>query len=358
MAEIAWQMVKPSAPLEVTNLEPRAPGLGEAWLRVAGCGICHTDIGFLHGGVRTRHPLPLTLGHEIAARVEAVGPKAIVISGRALEPGDAVVVPAVLPCGKCDLCLAGRDNICLDQKMPGNDLDGGFATHVMMPARYLVPADHLPPDHELRHLAVVADAVTTPFQALHRARVAPDDFVVVVGVGGVGIYGVQIATALEARVLAVDIDPVKVEQALAHGAEAALSVAGLDEKAARKAVSETARKAGFPAHGWKIFEMSGTAAGQRLAYSLLSYAGTLGVVGYTRDKVEVRLSNLMAFDADVFGSWGCSPRHYSTVLDWIAQERIQVKPFVSFHPLSEVNAVLEQTRRGEIKTRPVLVPER
>jgi len=290
--------------------------------------------------------------------VEAAGPGATLISGRELRPGDAVVVPAVLPCGKCELCLAGRDNICLGQKMPGNDMDGGFATHVMMPARYLVLADSLPPDHELRHLAVVADAVTTPFQALHRGKVGPDDAVVVIGAGGIGIYAVQIAAALDAHVLAVDVDPVKVEQALAHGARAAISVAGLDEKAARKAVSEEAKKAGFPSHGWKIFEMSGTAPGQTLAYSLLSYAGTLGVVGYTRDKVELRLSNLMAFDADVFGSWGCSPRHYPTVLDWIAQERIQIKPFVSFYPLSEVNAVLEQARRGEIKTRPVLVPDR
>ena len=103
--------------------------------------------------------------------------------------------------------------------------------------------------------------------------------------------------------------------------------------------------------------MSGTAAGQRLAYSLLTYAGTLGIIGFTMEKIDVRLSNLMAFDADAFGSWGCSPRHYPVVLDLIAEGRIQVKPFVTFEPLSKVNEVLEKAHRGGYKTRPVLVPE-
>lgn len=348
---VAWQMVEPSAPLELTHPEAVEPGPGEARIAIEGCGVCHTDLGFLHGGVRTRKALPLTLGHEIVGRIEALGPRTA-----GLETGMPVVVPAVLPCGECDFCRSGRDNICSAQKMPGNDLDGGFASHVTVPAKFLVRVPRIPPGHELRHLAVVADAVTTPYQALIRARVSEGDPVVVVGAGGIGIYGVQIASVLGGRVIAVDVDPDRLEQALGHGAEAVVDVTGLSEQDARKRVQAEAKQAGFPRTGWKVFEMSGTAPGQRLAFSLLTFAGVLGVVGFTMDKIDVRLSNLMAFDADAFGSWGCSPRHYPVVLDLIAEGRIQVKPFVTFEPLDQVNAVLEKAHGGEYKTRPVLVP--
>jgi 6-hydroxycyclohex-1-ene-1-carbonyl-CoA dehydrogenase len=240
--------------------------------------------------------------------------------------------------------------------MPGNDQDGGFATHVTVPARFLVPIPLVPAGHELFHLAVVADAVTTPYQALLRGKVGEHDSVVVIGVGGVGMFGVQIAAAMGADVLAVDVDEARLAQAKTHGARATVHTKGQEDDAARKAVQEEAKNAGFPRHGWKVFEMSGTAAGQRLAFSLVNHGGTLGVVGFTRDKIELRLSNLMALDADAFGSWGASPRHYPAVIDLIAQGKVQVKPFVTRYRLSEINAVLEMAHHGQLKTRPVLVP--
>jgi 6-hydroxycyclohex-1-ene-1-carbonyl-CoA dehydrogenase len=206
-------------------------------------------------------------------------------------------------------------------------------------------------------MAVVADAVTTPYQALHRAGVGPGDAVILIGAGGVGIFGVQIAAALRAVVIAVDVDEARLEAAGRHGASATVCIQGLDEDASRRAVQAAVRSRDVPRQGWKVFEMSGTAAGQRLAYSLLTLAGVLGVVGFTRDKIDLRLSNLMAFDADAFGSWGCSPRHYPAVLGLIAEGRIQVQPFVARHPLSRINAVLEEAHRGRLPARPVLVPE-
>jgi 6-hydroxycyclohex-1-ene-1-carbonyl-CoA dehydrogenase len=285
------------------------------------------------------------------------GEGACLEDGRPLSPGQAVVVPAVLPCGECVLCRSGRDNACLAQKMPGNDFDGGFTTHMTLPARHLVPIQALPPGHALWQLAVVADAVTTPYQALVRAAVREGDPVIVIGAGGVGAFGVQIAAAFGGRVIAVDVDAVRLERAGSHGARVGVLTRGLSDEAARKAVQESAKALGFPRHGWKIFEMSGTAAGQRLAFSLVNTAGTLGIVGFTRDKLELRLSNLMAFDADAFGTWGCSPRHYPAVLDLITEGRIRVGPFVTRYPLSEINAVLEEAEAGRLQTRPVLAPD-
>jgi 6-hydroxycyclohex-1-ene-1-carbonyl-CoA dehydrogenase len=307
--------------------------------------------------VRTKKALPLTLGHEVSGTVEAAGADARLDSGRAVEPGMKVVIPAVLPCGECARCRAGRENICARQLMPGNDLDGGFASHITVPARYLIPVDDLPAQHDLRDLAVVADAVTTPYQAMVRGRVGAGDQVVLIGAGGIGIYGVQVAAALGASVLAVDIDAARVETARSHGAAIGVCTRGLADKEARDAVRTAAKEAGWERDGWKVFEMSGTAGGQRLGFSLLTFTGTLGIIGFTLDRVEVRLSNFMAFDADAFGSWACRPAHYLKVLDLIGQGKIRVKPFITFRPLAEVNDVLEAAHKGELSQRAVLVPE-
>ena len=137
----------------------------EVIIEVAGCGVCHTDIGFAYEGIPTRHALPLILGHEIAGRVVRAGEQAGNWIGR------SVIVPAVIPCGRCDACRRGRQTICRKQFMPGNDADGGFATCVRVPAGGLCPVpEELPKELTLAMLSVVADAVTTPYEAIRRSR--------------------------------------------------------------------------------------------------------------------------------------------------------------------------------------------
>jgi 6-hydroxycyclohex-1-ene-1-carbonyl-CoA dehydrogenase len=352
----AWVMREPGTPLCLTEFTPQSPATGEALIEIAGCGVCHTDIGFLHDGVPTRHPLPLTLGHEIAGTISQVGPNPTLHDGRSVEPGQQVIVPAVLPCGACGFCRKGRENMCPAQKMPGNDMDGGFATHITVPIRFLVPVTKVPPGHDLAHLAVVADAVTTPYQALRRALVSAADRVVIIGAGGIGIYGVQIAAAMGSQVIAVDVVDKAMQRTRSFGAHAAVCTAQMDGKEARDAVRRAAADLGWPRAAWKIFEMSGSRGGQELAFSLLSPGATLAVVGYTPRTVSVRLSNLMAFDADAFGSWGCRPQYYADVLDLIATGKVKVEPFVKFHPLADINAVLDKTRAGRLDARAVLLP--
>jgi 6-hydroxycyclohex-1-ene-1-carbonyl-CoA dehydrogenase len=352
----AWVMREPGAPLAGQAFTPTSPASGEVTVAIAGCGVCHTDIGFLHEGVPTRHPLPLTLGHEIAGTVVDMGPDAILHQGETLTMGQQVVIPAVLPCGTCSICISGRENMCPRQKMPGNDLDGGFATHITVPARFLVPVHEIPAGHRLAHLAVVADAVTTPYQALHRAQVSDGDPVVIIGAGGIGIYGVQIAAAMGARVIAVDARENRAQQAAEFGASASVCVSGMDGKESRAAVRAAAAGLDWPRSGWKVMEMSGSPAGQELAFSLLSPGATLAIVGFTPKKVTVRLSNLMAFDADAFGSWGCRPQYYTNVLDLISTGKVRIDPFVSFHALDDINSILDQAHAGSLETRAVLIP--
>jgi len=348
-----WMMTAPKAPL-VRTVFDAAAGAGEVVVGVAGCGVCHTDLGYYYDGVRTNAPLPLALGHEISGHVVAAG------AGAEGWLGKAVIVPAVLPCGDCDLCRRGLATICRQQKMPGNDIQGGFASHIVVPGRGLCEVDEkrlAAAGLSLAEVSIVADALTTPYQAVKRAGVAPGSLAIVVGVGGVGGYCVQVARAFGAQVVAIDVDAVKLAAVAEHGGAAlTLDARTHDAKALKAAVNAFAKANGLRGTEWQIFECSGTAAGQLSAYGLLVHGATLSVVGFTMDKVEVRLSNLMAFDARALGNWGCPPEHYPAALDLVLEGKVALKPFVEPHPLDDINRIFTAVHQREISRRAVLVP--
>ena len=293
-----WSMTAADAPLARERFVADAAA-GEVVVAVAGCGVCHTDLGYYYDGVRTNHPLPLTLGHEISGRVVATG------AGAERWLGRAVIVPAVLPCGECDLCRRGLAPICRAQKMPGNDIHGGFASHIVVPGRGLCEVDEARLARAgltLAEVSIVADALTTPYQAVRRAGVAPGSLAIVVGAGGVGGYCVQVARAFGAKVVAIDVDQAKLTAIAAHGADLTIDARSHDGKATKAAIAAFAKAQGLKPTEWFIFECSGTAAGQLTAFGLLVHGATLSVVGFTMDKVEVRLSNVMAFDARAIGN--------------------------------------------------------
>lgn len=337
--------------LERQKLPPLDPKADGVVIEVAGCGVCHTDVGFAAHGVPTRHPLPLILGHEISGRVVTAGVEA------AAWEGKNVVVPAVIPCGDCPACAAGRPTICRGQFMPGNDGDGGFATHVRVPARGLCPVpDSLPNGLSLEMLSVVADAVTTPYEAIRRSGLGVDDVAVFVGVGGVGGFGVQIAAALGAATVAIDVDGERLDLAAAHGASLTLDAGSAATKELKSAVRSFVKQSGRKGIGLKVFETSGTPAGQATAFSLLDHGGYLAVVGYTPKKIELPLSNLMALDATARGNWGCPPDQYPAALSLVLEGKVLLEPYIERHPLGETPAVFQAVVDHKIKRRVVLTP--
>jgi 6-hydroxycyclohex-1-ene-1-carbonyl-CoA dehydrogenase len=353
LAASRWVMTAPGAPMVREAFDAGQPAVGEVAVEVAGCGVCHTDLGYFYDGVRTNHALPLALGHEISGRVVAAG------EGAERWIGKSVLVPAVLPCGRCELCQRGLGTICRGQKMPGNDIQGGFATHIMVPARGLCEVDPLrldTADLALADISVVADALTTPYQAVQRAGVKPGTLAVVIGAGGVGGYCVQVAHAFGAKVVAIDVDDLKLDALRPYGAALTLNAKGQAQKALKGAILDFAKQNGLPQTEWAIFECSGTAAGQTTAWGLLVHGATLGVVGFTMDRVEVRLSNLMAFDARALGNWGCPPELYPAALDLVLAGKVKVKPFVEQRPLDSINDVFDAVHHRRIAKRVVLVP--
>ncbi len=345
----AYQMTGRDKPFERTSYSTPALQAGDALVEIAGCGVCHTDLSFWHYGVPTRQAPPLTLGHEISGTV---------VQGPPQWVGKSVVIPAVLPCGECELCRTGRSNICQRQKMPGNDFHGGFASHVMVPSRYLAEVPKAVLNRfDLAEISVIADAVSTPYQVIVKSGLKEGDFAVVIGVGGVGLYAAQLAKICGAKVLALDISQERLNSLADAGVTSVLNTKGMDVKSIKDAVKGAAKNLGASPFGWKIYEMSGTATGQELAFALLGIAGVLSVVGFTLDKLELRLSNVMAFDAQIIGTWGCKPELYADVLRLVETGRLDIRPFTELHPLSKINEIFQQALEHKLQKRAVLVPD-
>jgi 6-hydroxycyclohex-1-ene-1-carbonyl-CoA dehydrogenase len=345
----AVQLTAVGAPLEIRDVPQPTPGDAEVVVKIAGCGVCHTDIGFWKDGVPTKKPLPLTLGHEISGTVvEAGAPHQDLLQRN-------VIVPAVMPCGECELCRAGRGNVCRGQVMPGNDIDGGFAEFIVTPGRGLCVVEDTGP-YSLADLSVVADAVTTPYQAIVRSGLTKGDLAIVVGAGGIGTYCVQIAAAMGAHVVAIDVDDAKLQAMAAHGATLTINSAQTDFKSLKKEIRGKAKEWQCRGHSWKLFECSGQPGGQETAFGLLTHAATLMVVGFTLGKIEVRLSNLMAFDATVQGTWGCTPELYPEALALIVEGDVTLEPFIETHPLDDAPQVLQRVVDHKIQKRAILVP--
>jgi 6-hydroxycyclohex-1-ene-1-carbonyl-CoA dehydrogenase len=346
----AVRFTEVGAPLVIEDVPRPEPREGQVLVQVAGCGVCHTDIGFWKDGVPTKKGTPLTLGHEISGTVVEAGSKYESLVGR------EVIVPAVIPCGACELCREGRGNICRGQMMPGNDIDGGFAEYVVTPGLGLCAVEDRV-GYELAELSVVADAVTTPYQAIVRSGLREGDLAIVVGVGGVGTHCVQVAAASGAHVVAIDVDDKKLSAVADHGAGLTINSAESDFKAIKKEIGARAKEWGCPGHSWKIFECSGQPGGQDTAFGLLTYASTLLVVGFTLAKREVRLSNLMAFDATVQGTWGCKTELYPEALKMVIEDKVTLKPFIQTYPMSEAPDVIQQVADHEIDKRAILIPD-
>ncbi len=355
-----WQMVQPwkkdpetgkliEGKLEKTEIPVPPLQSGEVLVEIAGCGVCHTDLGYFYGGVPTVTKPPLTLGHEISG---------VVIAGEERLVGKEVIVPAVMPCNKCPICAAGRGNRCLAQKMPGNSLGiyGGFSSHIPVPAEDLCVVENRR-DFQLAELAVVADAVTTPYQACVRAGLKQGDNVVVVGAtGGVGSYVAQMAKAFGAKtVIGIDLSSAKLERALKYGADFVINSTGKDAVAVREEFREICKANSLPSHyGWIIFEVTGVAPGQEIALNLLSFVGKLIWVGFGMQKNEYCLSRLMAFDAEIVGTWGCLPKHYPKVLELVLNKTIKIRPFTELRPMSQIREVFEEAHNRKLMKRVVL----
>ena len=206
----AVRMIAPHQPLEMHEIPVPELGDYDVLVQIRAAGICHSDAHYRAGKSRVE-PLPLTLGHEVAGEIAAIGERVSLVN-----IGDRVCLHYLLCCGDCQHCSAGHEQFCVRGSMIGHFSDGGYAEYIAVPERNAV---HLPAEIPFEHGAILMCSSATAFHALHKARLKAGESVAIFGIGGLGISAVQLAFAFGALdVYAVDINPAKLELAASYGA--------------------------------------------------------------------------------------------------------------------------------------------
>jgi 6-hydroxycyclohex-1-ene-1-carbonyl-CoA dehydrogenase len=335
-------LTEPGVMPTVMDVPLPEPGPGEVLIKVAACGVCHTDLHYIEHGVPTFKPPPVILGHEASGTIAELGDD---VSG--LEIGTPVLVPAVVTCGTCRPCREGRENICTSMVMFGNHVDGAYAEYFLAPAKDVF---EMPESVPLIEGAVIADALSTPFHAVvNRGKVRPGDVVVVFGCGGVGINAVQMSAICGARVIAVDISDRKLEWARSFGASECINASEHDR------VSKTIRS--LTGGGADIvFEVIGRPETIESAFDCVRPGGRLVIVGYTDKPVNLSAAKIMFREMEVIGSLGCRCVDYPRILRMCSDGLVDVRKMVTHRfDLEDLADAFAVMKSGE-SLRSVVVP--
>ena len=328
--------------LKIEDIPVPQVGDDQVLVKVAACGACHTDLHYLEHGVPTFKKPPVVLGHEASGTVEKVG-TGVTNVGK----GQRVLIPAVLTCGYCSACRQGRENICSNMKMVGNHFDGAYAEYVAVPAKDLLD---LPQSIPLEEASIIADAISTPYHAVkNRAQVKSGDTVVIFGCGGVGINAVQLASAAGGYVIAVDINPRKLDWASEFGAAKTIDATKVDR------VSKEIKK--LTGGGADIaMEVIGNPRTIEEAFECVRVGGRLCVVGYTHEAISVVAGKIMFKEIEVVGSLGCRPVDYVPLIRMVEQGKIDLKRQVTHRfSLDKIEEAFEVMKEG-LSLRSIVIP--
>jgi 6-hydroxycyclohex-1-ene-1-carbonyl-CoA dehydrogenase len=315
---------RPNEPLRIEEYPSPVTGPHDVLIKIAACGVCHTDLHYIDHGVPTFKKPPLILGHEPSGIVTQVGSEV-----KTFREGDRVLLPAVLTCGTCEFCRTGRENICSTMTMFGNNVDGAYAEYVAAPAKDVF---HLPKEIPLDEGSIIADAISTPYHAVkNRAELRGGDSVVVFGCGGVGINVVQVAAALGGIVIAVDISDRKLEWARRLGASYTVN-----SNAVENIGKEIKKLTGGGAD--IALEAIGKARTIEAAFGTLRKGGRLVVVGFSTEEIKLSAAKIMYFEMEIRGSLGCRPVDYPRLIELCRIGKIKVAELVTHKfPLERVN---------------------
>ena len=205
----AIRLVEPGQPLQSSDLADPSPGKGEVVVDIQRAGICHTDAHY-RAGTGTTH-LPVTLGHEVAGVVSAVGEGVTDI-----RQGQRVALHYLFSCGTCERCRKYGEQFCPEGGMLGKERDGGYAQRVVIPAFNAIP---IPDEVSSDVAAIMMCSTATAYHALRLASLSKGQSVAVLGFGGLGVSAAQLARALGAsEIYAVDVVPEKLKLAEKFGA--------------------------------------------------------------------------------------------------------------------------------------------
>jgi propanol-preferring alcohol dehydrogenase len=341
----AFQLTAPHS-TELVSVPQPEPGPGEVLVRVGAAGVCHSDLHIIEAP-EGAFPLPMTLGHENAGWVEALGPG---VSG--WSPGDPVAIYGILGCGRCFACLRGRDNECRTVPIGGIGLsrDGGMAEYVAVPAKQLLPIGEL----DMAQAAPLTDAGLTPYHAIELARevLRPGTTCVVIGVGGLGHMAVQIlAATTSVRVIAVDLSDDALELASRLGAHHTVRSDADASTFIRELVGPP------PGGAEAVFDFVGVTPTVKLAAAVVSTGGSLLLVGLGGGALHIKPGvadiGIPMETRVMVPFWGTR----AELAEVIALARAgRVTAHVEQFPLARAHDAYSKLKAGALHGRAVVVP--
>lgn len=312
------------------------PEPGQVLVRVAACGVCHTDLHAANGDWPVKPKLPFIPGHEGAGTVAALG------SGvKLLREGDRVGVPWLhQACGTCDYCLTGWETLCPYQQNTGYSVDGGYAEYVVAPAAFV---GRIPDNLSFAQAAPILCAGVTTYKGLKETEAKPGEWVVISGVGGLGHVAVQYARAMGLHVAAVDVDDEKLILARRLGAELVVNAATTDPVA-------TVQAAIGGAHGALVTAVSRPAFAQ--AIGMLRRGGTCSLVGLPPGEFPTPIFDVVLKRLTIRGSIVGTRKDLQEALQFASECRVEAA--IEEQPLEAVGAVFDRLARGDVQGRVVL----
>jgi D-arabinose 1-dehydrogenase-like Zn-dependent alcohol dehydrogenase len=333
----AARLVEHKKPLAIVDLpQPAEPGPQDAVVRIRATGVCRSDWHAWMGDwtwIGLSPQLPITLGHEFGGEIVAVGNDV-----KEFKTGDRVTVPFHAACGHCEYCRAGVPNLCANVGIYGFSWDGSYAEYVLVHN-----ADfnliRLPENVDDLTAAAMGCRYMTGYHAVMRGQVKPGQWVAVHGAGGVGLSAIQVAHAIGARVIAVDIDDAKLEKARQEGADAVMNARQGNVPEKVREITDGGAHVGIDALGSRetmLNSLLGLRKGGRHVQVGLTSADDGGIV-------PVPIDALTAQELEIVGSLGNPHPAYPGLLSLVAQGRLQPKKLVEREiALDEVNDVFNR----------------
>lgn len=304
--------------LTVETVPDPAPTPTGVIIRVEATGVCRSD---WHGWMGHDHDVhvPHVPGHEFAGVIEEVGDRVI-----NWKPGDRVTAPFACGCGKCRFCEAGDQQVCPDQFQPGFTAWGSFARFVMLEhaEENLV---RLPEDLDFTAAASLGCRLATSYRAVaHQARARPGDWLAVHGCGGVGLSAIMIASALGARPIAIDIDPVKLSRARQLGALETVDASSEDVCTAINDLTGGGARSSIDALGSSI-----TATNSINCLQPRGRHVQVGLMTGEDSRSTVPFDRIVSRELELYGSHGMQAHRYHELLALIAQSSLDPAQLIS-----------------------------
>ena len=345
------QIIEPNKPLEINETELPKPNGNQVIVKVKSTGVCHSDLHLWEGGYDTGDgfmkvtdrgvKFPVTPGHEVVGSVEEIGD-----SVQGVNIGDLVLVYPWIGCGECTTCEKGDTNLCESPKSLGVFQDGGYAEYVLVPdAKFLAKIDNLDPDAA----ASLACSGLTAFTAVKKALTNSPENILIVGAGGLGLMGVQIANALtKANIICADLDDEKLESAKKLGAT---HIINTKESDAVKKIMSICNEKGVDS----IIDFVNAPPTVKMDLSLIRKRGNIILVGLFGGSVELSLVSVPLKAITIQGAY---TGNYNDMLELIKlAQRGVINPIVSKHyKLDDANTALDDLKNRKIIGRAVINP--